>query len=97
MKRWVSLVLVVAMMSMSLGCYSLRHTVGSGPTTGVEVSGRQWYLLWGLVPLGREDSKDLAGDAKDYRVTTRQGFSDILINIFTGLVTVYSRSVIVEK
>ena len=97
MKRWICTVLVVAMMSMSLGCYTMKHTVGSGPQTGVTLTDRQWYLLFGLVPLGRVDSHDMAGEAQNYQVTTKLAVSDMFMNIFTMLVTIQSRKVIVEK
>ena len=97
MKRWVCLALVVAMMSTSLGCFSMRHTVGSGPSTGVKTKERQWYALWGLVRLGREDSKDMAGSTENYRVTTKHGVFDIVINLFTGIVSVCSRTIVVER
>jgi hypothetical protein len=96
-KRLVSLVLVFVLLLGASGCYSLTHTVGSGPQTGVKLSERQWYILWGLVPLGTKDSATLAGNAADYRVTTKYSVTDIILNIFTGLVTIHSRTISVQK
>ena len=39
----------------------------------------------------------MAGGATDYTVTTEQSFLDVVINIFTGLVTIYSREITVDK
>jgi hypothetical protein len=97
MKRVVCLVLVLALAWGSLGCYTMKHTVGTGPQTGVKSSDRQWFILFGLVPLGRTDSKDVAGGSENYRVTTKFGVVDILLNIFTGLLTIESRTIIVER
>lgn len=97
MKRVMCLVLVLALAWGSLGCYTMKHTIGTGPQTGVESSDRQWYILWGLVPLGRVDGGDIAGGAQNYRITTKIGVVDIVLNIFTGLFSIYSQTVIVER
>jgi len=79
------------------GCYNFRHTVGDGgghTTVAVE---RQWYLLFGLVPLGRIDAGELAGSATDYTIETEAGPLDILLNLFTSWVTITSRTVKVYK
>ncbi len=78
-------------------CYTLNHTVGSGAKSGVETEKRQWYILFGLVPLNEFDSKELAGGATDYKVQTEWTPIDILINLVTGLVTISSRTVTVTK
>ena len=74
----------------------MKHTVGTGPQTGSEVSSRQWFFLFGLIPMGRQDSQDIAGAATNYRVTTKQGVVDIILNLFTAIVTIQSRTIIVE-
>lgn len=91
------LVLLTALLLTTSGCYSLHHTVGTGAQGSQEVSKRQWYVLWGLVPLGEIDSQDLAGTAQNYSVHTQQTFIDVIINIFTGFVTIFSRTVTVTK
>jgi hypothetical protein len=97
MKKLVTFVLVAVLMLSATGCYSLTHTVGAGPQTGVELSTRQWYILWGLVPLGEKDSADMAGGASNYRVTSEITVVDFLLNIITGLVTIQSQTVTVQK
>ena len=61
------------------------------------MSARQWYILWGLVPLNDVDTTELAGGSVNYEIDTEQGFLDIVINIFTGIVTVNSRTVTVTR
>ena len=58
---------------------------------------RQWYVLWGLVPIGEVDSATLAGGATDYTIKTEQNVLDVLINFVTSMATVYSRTVSVTK
>ena len=79
------------------GCSAHHHTVGAGATGDDSVSARQWYILWGLVPLNDVDTTELAGGSVNYEIDTEQGFLDIVINIFTGIVTVNSRTVTVTR
>ena len=95
MKKFIVLVFVVALFATS--CLSHRHIVGNGPQTGVKIERKQWYALWGLVPVGFVDTKELAGDAKDYKIYTRQNAGDFFLNILTGIVTFQSRTVTVTK
>jgi hypothetical protein len=97
MKRVISLVMIFVMLSFATGCYTLTHQVGDGAQSSQTETSRQWYVLWGLVPLNDVDSKDMAGDAEDYTITSQITPLDFIINIFTGWVTVYSQTVKVEK
>ena len=78
-------------------CYSLDHRVGAGATNGVSVEERQWYILWGLVPLNTVDSHSMAAGATDYDVNSEITALDFLFNIVTSFVTVYSQTVTVTK
>lgn len=89
----VSLIILISLMA----CSAHVHTVGRGPQTGQEVQARQWYVLWGLVPLNDIDTNQMAGGAADYQIKTEQAFLDIVINWFTSAVTIYSRTVTVTK
>ena len=73
------------------GCSARTHIVGAGAQEQVTVEERQWYVLWGLLPINEVKSEDLAGDAEDYVVDTEITFMDAVINIFTGIVSVTSR------
>ncbi len=97
MKKIIALTLIVIFIGVLIGCSAHRHIIGNGAQTGEEVTARQWYILYGLIPLGEVDTKEMAGDATDYEIITKQGIVDILLNSFTGIVTVFSRTVIVKK
>jgi len=98
MKRKLSaLVLAIVLLAGTTSCYTMEHTVGSGAQGASTEEARQWYVLWGLVPLNEVDSKSMAGGATDYEIKTQMKFVDIVIGIFTGIVTVYPMSVEVTK
>jgi Bor protein len=96
-KKLVS-ALAALVLATSLGsCYALDHRVGSGAQGGAKAEERQWYFLFGLVPLNDVDSHALAGDAKNYDVRSEYGVVDLLLNLITGWVTIYSQTVTVTK
>ena len=78
-------------------CATHVHTVGNGPSTGVTETARQWYVLYGLVPLNDVDTSAMTGGASNYEVKTSQEPIDLLIYCFTSGVTVTSRTVTVTK
>ena len=91
--------LLLIAMFVASGCSAHIHVVGDGGDgDGSEtVEKRQWYVLWGLVPINDVDSAELADGAADYTIETEISFLDGIINIFTGVVSVYSRTVTVTK
>ena len=90
--------MAAAMFAVSLsGCYTVDHTVGSGPSEGIEVSERQWFALWGLVPISEANTQGMVGDAENYTFTTTHTFVDYVISAFTGFVTIYPMTVKVTK
>jgi predicted small secreted protein len=78
-------------------CYTSSHMIGSGAKGGEVIQNRQWFALFGLVPINKVDSKAMAGGATDYTLTTTHSFVDQLIGIFTGFVTIYPITVEVKK
>lgn len=78
-------------------CSAHIHTVGSGPTGSDAQIQRQWYVLWGIVPINSVDSHAMAGNATNYRIRTEVTPVDFIISMFTGMVTVSCRSVTVTK
>jgi hypothetical protein len=81
-------------------CFTFTHTVGRGPVNPQQPVVREetrWFALYGIVPMSDFDSIDLAGSAKDYRVTTKFTFVDCVITCFTSLATFYRQTVIIEK
>jgi len=97
MKKLLAALVCALTLSVTTGCYSMHHTVGNGAQGQGEVSKRQWYILWGLVPLTDTDSQELAGDAADYTVTTEQSFVDVIINLFTSWLSFVSFDMTVAK
>jgi len=81
-------------------CFTFTHTVGRGPVNPqqpVLVQKTRWFALYGIVPISPFDSNELAGTARDYRVTTQFTFVDCVISMFTSLATFYCQTVTVEK
>jgi len=102
MKKSIFVLFCVGFLSLPLsGCMTLQHTVGNGGTDTTQVaSDRQWYILWGLVPLNNVDGGKLAkanNVNNNYTVKSQISFVDGLLNILTGLVTVYGQTVSVTK
>ena len=79
------------------GCYTMNHKVGNGAQGSSVVEKRQWYVLFGLVPLEEISSHVMANGAKDYDVKTEWTPLDILMNIVTGWLSFYSRTITVTK
>jgi hypothetical protein len=77
-------VLVVFAMSLIVGCTTHEHIVGSGAATGYTESAKQWYLLWGLLPINNVDTKAMSGGAENYKIVTQTSIIDALISGLTG-------------
>lgn len=58
---------------------------------------RQWYVLWGLVPINDVDTNAMAGQSTDYEITTSVTVVDFIINAIGSYVTVNCRTVEVRK
>ena len=85
MKKFVANFGLLCVLCFSLtSCYTLTYTVGSGAQTGIQVKEKNHYLISGLAPLKTADPIKMAGDAKNYEVTTTHTFIDGLINFITG-------------
>jgi Bor protein len=95
LKHWIVMAMLVTIL-LIMGCSAHTHIVGDGGQE-TQVNARQWYILWGLVPLNKVETKDMAEGAENYTVYTRMNFLDFLINIPTSLITVNSRTVSVTK
>jgi hypothetical protein len=91
-----ALVLLVSGICLT-SCDSINHTVGSGAKGANSEQAKQWYILFGLVPLNNVDSKSMAGGATDYTINTQRSFVDGLIGIFTGILTIHPTTVTVTK
>lgn len=65
-------------------CYSATYTMGSGAQTGVTVKEKNLFLINGLLAIKTADPQDMAGDAANFTVETKQSFIDGLILGLTG-------------
>jgi len=80
---------VIACSILLSSCMSTVHTVGTGGRADCkggryDAKDKQWYIFWGLLPLNKVDSKDLAGDSKNYTVMVTTSVADGLISIVGG-------------
>lgn len=64
-------------------CYS--HTMHIGEGAQGTISDTQWnhYIIYGLVPVGVSDTRQMASGAKNYTIHTRQSFINGLISGIT--------------
>jgi hypothetical protein len=69
--------------SMLTSCYVYTVNVGKGAQSNVTVKKWNHYLLDGLAPISVSDSKEMAGDATDYTVTTKISFINGLLTAIT--------------
>ena len=97
MRKTVVISILMALLISMNGCFTMNHIVGDGAKQGQVEKERQWYVLWGLVPLNKVDSKAMAAGATSYQIKTELTFIDFLMNIATGFVTVYSRTIEVQR
>jgi len=96
MKKTIIALMLIIVLSF-IGCSANIHTVGNGPQKNEVQEARQWYILFGLVPLNEVNTQEMAGNVKDYEIKTEQSFLDGFMNAFTGVVTITSRTVTVKK
>ena len=99
MKKVVVMIMIVSSLFL-IGCSTHIHTVGTGPQTGVSNTARQFYLLYGLIPLNSVDTGAMAGGAANYEIQTQVGPMDLVINVASAVAIagiVSSRSVTVTK
>jgi hypothetical protein len=97
MRRTVAMLLIVVMTMVMLGCSAHAHKVGAGAQGSDIQTARQWYVLWGIIPINEIDTNTMAGPVNDYEVRTEQSAVDFIISMFTGIVTVNCRTVTVTK
>jgi hypothetical protein len=84
MKRTFKIMAIVFSMSIMLtSCFSYTSVVGKGAQGSTKVTQWNHYVIGGLAPVGVSDSKEMAGGATDYSVTTKQTFVNGLIAALT--------------
>lgn len=90
-------ILAVLAMTMLVGCMTHEHIVGTGAATGYTESAKQWYLLWGLMPLNNVDTKAMSGAAQNYKIVTQTSLVDAVLNGLGAAISVQVRTVKVIK
>lgn len=95
-KNLLIVILASTLLVASTGCMTLTHVVGEGAQGARVEEKRQWYVLWGLVPLNEVDSHEMAEGAIDYTVTSQMTVIDGLISIVLGWISIQSQTVFVE-
>jgi hypothetical protein len=93
----IIVILLVLFMFILPACATHIHVVGEGAKTGVVEQERQWYVLWGLVPINKVNTNEMAKGAKNYTIKTEASVLDVIINIFTTYVSITSRTVEVQR
>ena len=102
--KLITITLIISMLFIS--CATHLHTVGYGPQIGVKATARQYYLLWGLVPINTIDTNEMAGldingkQIENYEIQTQAGPLDVVINsvsFFTIGMILTSRTVTVTN
>lgn len=93
----VSAFLLIVAFLFVIGCAAHVHQVGKGAQGNETMEARQWYVLWGLVPINEVDTNMMAGQTTDYEIMTSITPIDFIISAFTGIITVRCRTVSVQK
>ena len=93
----ISATLLIIAMLFVIGCSAHVHKVGKGAQGYNVTEARQWYIVWGLVPINDVDTNAMVGEATDYEITTSYTPVDFIIGIVAGSVTISSRTVSVRK
>ena len=97
MFRKLSAVLLIVGILFVIGCAAHVHKVGDGPQGNDMTTARQWYVLWGIVPINDVDTNAIAEGAADYEITTSVTPLDFVINAILGQVSINCRTVSVQK
>ena len=63
---------------------ALMIALGISLTSCYTVTQKNHYVVYGLAGIKTADPTKMAGDAKDYEVTTTHSFIDGLLNLLTG-------------
>ena len=97
MFRKFSVVFLIVAMLFVIGCAAHVHKVGKGAQGNDITMARQWYVLWGVVPINDVDTNAIAEGAADYEITTSVTPLDFVINAVLGQVSINCRTVTVQK
>ena len=97
MKKFKSFFLIAVFAIAMSSCYSLEHVVGDGARGNTSKEKKQWYALWGMMPLNEVDSQNMSNGATDYTIKTSVTLGDFIVTAFTGVISVTRQTVKVIK
>ena len=97
MFRKLSVAFLIVGMLFVIGCSTHVHKVGKGAQGSDIMEARQWYVLWGLVPINDVDTNVMADGATDYEITTQYTVLDTIISVVLSEITINCRTVTVQK
>ena len=97
MLRKLSAVLPIVAMVFVVGCAAHTHKVGHGAAFNQTNVERQWYILYGLVPLHDVDTQAMADGRKNYEITTQVTPVDFIYRVLFYPVTITCRTVTVTR
>jgi len=84
MKKLLFVILIsFALTTLMSSCYSHKFAIGEGPQTGVVVTAKNHFFLYGLIPGKVSDPQNMAGNAENFEVTEVQTFVDGLVGVLT--------------
>jgi PBP1b-binding outer membrane lipoprotein LpoB len=93
-KSYLAIILLVFLLS---SCMTLTHVVGNGASSGASIEKKQWYVLFGLIPINEVDSKAMAGGDSNYTIKSQVKFVDYVISAFTSVASINVQTVSVQK
>ncbi len=95
-RKIITLLLLVILIISFTGCFTIKvggkaQLASSDEPGSLVAEKRYWVALYGLIPLGDNSTdKYIPPTAKKVRVETKHTFLDFIINLFTGIVTIYT-------
>ena len=92
LRKLAASLLIVAML-VAVGCTAHTHKVGHGPAFNRTTVERQWYLLYGLVPINDIDTQAMAGGRRNYEITTQITVVDFIYRPLFFPMTITCRTV----
>jgi hypothetical protein len=84
LSRWIKLCSLTLFISLTTACHPTHFVVGNGPQQNKTVVERNKFLFLGLKHVGKApDPKVMCNNAKDYKITVKLTFADVLLNGIT--------------
>ena len=97
MLRKLSTALLIVAMVFVVGCAAHTHKVGHGPAFNRTTVERQWYILYGLVPINDVDTQAMADGRRNYEITTQITLVDFFYRAIFSPATITCRTVRVTR